>query len=77
MLLHGSCSNSAFWFGEMMLLAQRFHVFAADLIGEAGNSAEVRPAFNRTPMRAGWNKCSTRSNSRAIVIGNSLGDGWR
>ncbi len=42
-LLHGSCSNSAFWFPEMMALSENYRVFAVDIIGEAGNSEEYRP----------------------------------
>ena len=41
-LLHGSCSNSAFWFGEISALSGMFHVLAVDIIGEAGNSDEHR-----------------------------------
>lgn len=42
-LLHGSCSNSAFWFPEILGLSQSFRVYAVDILGEAGNSAEYRP----------------------------------
>lgn len=44
-LLHGSLSNSFTWFGDVALLSERFHVFAVDLIGEAGFSAESRPTY--------------------------------
>jgi pimeloyl-ACP methyl ester carboxylesterase len=42
-LLHGSCSNSAFWFPEIMTLSNHFRVYAVDIIGEARNSEEYRP----------------------------------
>jgi hypothetical protein len=43
LLLHGSCSNSAFWFLELMALSQNHNVFAVDIIGEAGNSEDRSP----------------------------------
>jgi len=42
-LLHGSCSNSKFWFPEIMALSNNFRGYAVDIIGEAGNSEEYRP----------------------------------
>lgn len=45
-LLHGSCSNSAFWFPEIMALSSYYRVYAVDIIGEAGNSEEYRPDLN-------------------------------
>ena len=76
LLLHGSCSNSAFWFGEMAALAGSFRVFAADIIGEAGNSDESRydPASDAYALWVGalLDQLSVR---QAGLIGNSLG-GW-
>ena len=43
LLLHGSTSNSAAWFGDIGALARHFHVYSVDLIGDAGHSAPVRP----------------------------------
>jgi pimeloyl-ACP methyl ester carboxylesterase len=76
MLLHGSCSNSAFWFAEMMALSQKYHVYAADIIGEAGNSDENRLDTSSSAY-AFWIKelMDALSIQRAVVIGNSLG-GW-
>lgn len=73
-LLHGSCSNSAFWFGEISMLSNMFHVLAVDIIGEAGNSDENRLDINQDGY-ADWlkevlNACSIE---KAIVMGNSLG----
>jgi pimeloyl-ACP methyl ester carboxylesterase len=75
-LLHGSCSNSAFWFGEICALSDRFHVFAADIIGEAGNSNENRPKLNSDGY-ADWLRevLDALGIKKAVVAGNSLG-GW-
>lgn len=45
LLLHGSMANSFTWFSDVAALSQHYHVFAVDLIGEAGFSAEARPAY--------------------------------
>ncbi|MEU7791203.1 alpha/beta fold hydrolase [Amycolatopsis sp. NPDC049159] len=42
-LLHGSGSNSAEWAERMPELAGAFRVYAVDVIGEPGLSAEARP----------------------------------
>lgn len=73
-LLHGSCSNSAFWFIEMSALSSRFHVLAVDILGEAGNSEENRLDLNGNGY-ADWLRevlaaCAVK---KAIVMGNSLG----
>ncbi|MFV0363004.1 MAG: alpha/beta fold hydrolase [Suipraeoptans sp.] len=75
-LLHGSNSNSAFWFPEIMALSSNFRVYAIDIIGEAGNSEEYRPDLE-TDAFATWLKevQIALGASKAIVIGNSLG-GW-
>ncbi len=75
-LLHGSCSNSAFWFGEMTALSKSYHVYAVDLLGEAGNSDENRLDLS-TRAYADWLKELTGALGigQAAVIGNSLG-GW-
>ncbi|MEN6564228.1 MAG: alpha/beta fold hydrolase, partial [Christensenella sp.] len=76
LLLHGSCSNSAFWYGDILALMGGYHVFAADIPGEAGNSTEYR--LNLENMEyAEWlaavlDALGLRSVSLA---GNSLG-GW-
>ena len=75
-LLHGSCSNSAFWFPEIMALSTQFRVYAVDIIGEAGNSEEYRPDLTSDAF-ALWMKdvLNALSLERAVLIGNSLG-GW-
>lgn len=73
-LLHGSCSNSAFWFGDISVLSNMFHLLAVDIIGEAGNSEEIRLDVNEDGY-ADWLKevLNALSLEKAIVMGNSLG----
>ncbi len=75
-LLHGSLSNSFCWFSDVPLLSMHYHVFAVDLIGEAGLSAQSRPAYQSGAYQQwldevlgglGLEKCS--------IVGLSLG-GW-
>jgi pimeloyl-ACP methyl ester carboxylesterase len=75
-LLHGSCSNSAFWFPEIMALSNNFRVYAVDIIGEAGNSEEYRPDLSSDAF-ALWMKdiLDALGLERTALIGNSLG-GW-
>lgn len=75
-LLHGSCSNSAFWFPEIMALSSNYRVYAVDIIGEAGNSEEYRPDLNSDAF-ALWLKevLDALGLEKTVLIGNSLG-GW-
>ena len=75
-LLHGSCSNSAFWFNDIMTLSQDYHVFAADIPGEAGNSSEIRLNLDSGDY-ADWLRSvlDALNLPRASIAGNSLG-GW-
>jgi pimeloyl-ACP methyl ester carboxylesterase len=75
-LLHGSCSNSAFWFPELMALSEKFSVYAIDIIGEAGNSEEYRPDLSSDAF-ALWMKdvLNELGLEKASFAGNSLG-GW-
>lgn len=76
LLLHGSCSNSAFWFGEMLALPQAYHVCAVDIPGEAGNSEDNRLDL-KTEAYADWLKevADALGIGRTAIVGNSLG-GW-
>lgn len=76
LLLHGSCSNSVFWFPEIMALAEYFRVYAVDIIGEAGNSEEYRPDLNSDAFSL-WMKdvLDALGLEKTVIIGNSLG-GW-
>lgn len=75
-LFHGTAVNSASWFADMKELTQHFRVFAVDLIGEAGHSAQTRPPM-KTNDHANWVKeiFAGLGIEKASVMGNSLG-GW-
>ncbi|MGL6220691.1 MAG: alpha/beta fold hydrolase [Lacrimispora sphenoides] len=74
LLLHGSCSNSAFWAAEIFALSKDYHVFAIDMIGEAGNSEENRynPAADEYAL---WLKevLDKLQICPVIIMGNSFG----
>ncbi|MBX3485424.1 alpha/beta hydrolase [Phenylobacterium sp.] len=76
LLLHGSASNAASWMGDAALLTQRFRVYAVDMIGEPGLSAEARPPL-ATHVYADWlgEVMAGLGVSRAALAGISLG-GW-
>ncbi len=75
-LLHGSCSNSAMWFGDMPRLALNYHVFSIDILGEAGSSEEVRLDLDGDEYALWLEQVLTRLGvSRMNIIGNSFG-GW-
>lgn len=75
-LLHGSCSNSAAWLGDIPTLATQYHVFAVDLLGEAGNSQENRLDFNTDEYPRWLNEVMDLLGvEQAVIMGNSLG-GW-
>ena len=76
LLLHGSCSNSAMWFGDLPVLAEKYRVIAIDIIGEAGWSEEVRLDLNSDEY-ALWLESFINSLGlkRVIIAGNSFG-GW-
>ena len=73
-LLHGSTANSSAWFGDIKDLSQHFHVFAVDLIGDAGHSAESRLNM-KTDDYAIWIKelLEKTGVEKASFMGNSLG----
>lgn len=52
-LLHGSGSNSGEWAHRLPALVERFRVYAVDVIGEPGLSAETRPPLG-TDRYATW-----------------------
>jgi pimeloyl-ACP methyl ester carboxylesterase len=75
-VLHGSCSNSAFMTPELFALSQNYRAYAADIVGEAGNSDGQRPPLD-TDAYAVWLRdvLDALGHARAAVVGNSLG-GW-
>ena len=75
-LLHGSTSNSAMWLGDVEALSQSYQVFAIDIIGEPGFSAESRPDHESNHYGIWLEEVMKHFNMlRASVMGNSLG-GW-
>jgi len=75
-LLHGSCSNSAAWLGDIPILAEGYHVFAVDIPGEPGNSAENRLDFHSGEYPSWFGEVMDGLGiDRAAVVGNSMG-GW-
>lgn len=73
-LLHGSCTNSAFWFNEIMALMPKYHVFAVDIIGEAGNSAEYRPDLASEEFSQWLKETLEQLGAENVILcGNSLG----
>lgn len=75
-LLHGSTSNSAMWIGDVEALSRHYRVFAVDIIGEPGFSAESRPEHKEDHYGIWLEEVMMHFNlMRATVIGNSLG-GW-
>jgi pimeloyl-ACP methyl ester carboxylesterase len=49
--LHGSAGNAAMWMYDAPVWAERFRVYAVDLIGEPGYSAPARPGFRSRAYR--------------------------
>jgi pimeloyl-ACP methyl ester carboxylesterase len=75
-LLHGSGSNSAEWAHRFPALTERFRVYAVDIIGEPGLSAETRPPLT-TDRYAGWLDAVLDhvGAARAAFLTSSFG-GW-
>ncbi|WKY47694.1 alpha/beta hydrolase [Eubacteriaceae bacterium ES3] len=75
-LLHGSLSNSFSWFSDVPLLSEQYHVFAIDLIGEAGFSAESRPHYKSGAYEQWLDEVvGALDIEQCSIVGLSLG-GW-
>jgi pimeloyl-ACP methyl ester carboxylesterase len=75
-LLHGSGTNSAVWMRDVAELAERYRVYAIDVIGEPGLSAPSRPPLTSDAYAAWLDDVWTHLGlARAGIIGVSLG-GW-
>lgn len=73
---HGSLSNSITWARELTRLAASFRVYAIDMIGEAGKSAEARPSLHSEAYRLWLQEVFQQLGvSQPILVGLSLG-GW-
>jgi len=75
-LLHGSSTNAAIWMGDAAILGKTRKVYAIDVIGEPGKSAETRPHM-KAGNYAPWLEqvFDALGIKKAAIIGNSLG-GW-
>ena len=75
-LLHGSASNAVSWIGDIVEYSQHFRVYAVDLPGEPGRSAENRPAWDG-PDFAEWleDVLDGLKIQKASLLGISQG-GW-
>lgn len=75
-LFHGSGTNTSAWMHSVGEWAERFRVYAVDMIGESGLSAPSRPAFTSDAyvewLDDVWDRLGLKS---ASVVGVSLG-GW-
>jgi pimeloyl-ACP methyl ester carboxylesterase len=75
-MLHGTMATAAMWREEVFTLSKEYHVFAVDVIGDAGFSAPVRPSTN-TDAHALWlqDVLKALGQPNAHFVGLSLG-GW-
>ncbi len=76
LLLHGSGSTSGMWMADVKELSKHYHVFAIDIIGECGKSAESRPSF-KSDSYSNWlyEIIAKLSLNKVSLIACSLG-GW-
>jgi pimeloyl-ACP methyl ester carboxylesterase len=73
---HGSLSSAITWASELIRLAAHYRVYAVDMIGEAGKSAESRPPLYSDAYRDWLTEIFQQLGiSRPILVGLSLG-GW-
>lgn len=75
-LLHGAGSNSAMWITDATAWSTQYRIYAVDVIGEPGFSAESRPPLN-SDAYALWldDVLQGLGIGRFSVVGMSLG-GW-
>jgi pimeloyl-ACP methyl ester carboxylesterase len=75
-MLHGTMATVAMWREEILTLSKDYHVFAVDVIGDAGFSAPVRPPTN-TDGHALWlhDVLEALGQLNAHFVGLSFG-GW-
>lgn len=73
---HGSLSNSITWTRELTRLMPKFRVYAIDIIGEGGKSAEARPSLHSDAYRQWVRDVFQQLNvTQPIIVGLSFG-GW-
>ncbi len=76
LLIHGSTTNAALWLFDAETLGRNRRIYALDIVGEPGMSADVRPPFEGGTY-AQWlaQVMDGLGIEKAAVVGNSLG-GW-
>jgi pimeloyl-ACP methyl ester carboxylesterase len=75
-LLHGSSTNTAMWLGDVPHWAPHLRLYAVDMVGEPGLSAQSRPALGSdAPARWLGDVLDGLGLERAALVGASLG-GW-
>jgi len=76
LLLHGSTTNAALWLYDAATLGEKYRIYALDIVGEPGKSADVRPPLD-AGVYAKWlsQVMDGLGIQKAAVAGNSLG-GW-
>jgi pimeloyl-ACP methyl ester carboxylesterase len=76
LMLHGSASNAIVWARDAAVLGRHCRVFAIDVIGEPGFSAESRPPL-ASDAYVGWldDVMAGLGIQSAAIVGISLG-GW-
>ena len=76
LLIHGSMGNAAMWKFDAPVWAERFKIYAVDLIGEPGLSAQARPPLD-AGVFADWlaEVLKGLGLEKVSIVGESLG-GW-
>jgi pimeloyl-ACP methyl ester carboxylesterase len=76
LLFHGSGANSTMWMGDVAAWAPHFRIYAIDMIGEPGLSAQSRPPL-ASAAYALWldDVLQALALTRVSMVGVSLG-GW-
>lgn len=73
---HGSLSSAITWAGDLIRLSDKYRLYAVDMIGEAGKSAEARPALHSDAYGHWLQELFQQLGvSPPILVGLSLG-GW-
>lgn len=73
-LLHGTSSNSASWFGYIPEWSERFRIYALDLPGQPGLSDDRRPLISDGGMRRWLRSCVEQIGLKKFhIVGMSLG----
>ena len=73
---HGSLSSAITWVGELIRLSEKYRLYAIDMIGEAGKSAESRPPLHSDTYRHWLQEVFQQLGvAQPILVGLSLG-GW-